>query len=841
MSSSYDELLEKISQLENNQRAIDRVQAIIEFDLSGNIIRANQNFLAIFGYSGKDLIGKHHSILMDPSLLNTAEYQNFWDILSCGTFHSGEFSRRHKNGQQIWLQASYNPVFDKDGKLLRFVKYATDITLEKHRAADFESIAAGLQRSLMLVEFDLDGLIINANDNFLSLMGYSREELIGQHHKTLCFTKDIKDESYINHWQKLRSGQYLSGEFTRKDKKGSEAHIFATYCPILDPQGNPVRIMKFVNDLSERKIMEQTLRHAKEIAESAAQSKNQFLANMSHEIRTPMNAIIGYSELLLEDESLLGAKRKHISTIHNSAFSLLKLLNDILDTAKLEHGTVLLESENFSLHKLCSDVRETLKLGAQKKGLEFLFEYEPSLGNCYRGDPHRIQQILLNLLGNAIKFTSKGYVHLSVKKMGSNVCIVIEDSGIGIPSESVEQIFAPFSQADASVTRRFGGTGLGTTISLQLARLMGGEISVESEAGKGSRFTLVLPLPECNEEEAPIILPATTKDTSSELSILVADDVKQNTDLLELRLSRLGHRVVCAIDGEQAYKTFREQSFDVVLMDLHMPHMDGLSASKAIRAWERSEHRQPTPIIALTASVQELDRLAASQAGMNGFCSKPVELDQLIREMSRAIDGEDDMDDAHQTSSQKVDLEASVDWHSGVSRWGSRKELKRQIGYFIKNIVDECEQIVHQELSQQIGFAHKLKGSTANLSLNKASELCKKLEQLLAAQHLTESTLLWQEIIAELSLIKDSMVSQEKAKSETEASLPAAPKIDQQQAALLIASLSKGEVDDDLLNQICLALPQAQSEQLNNAVFNFEFDEAIELINTISAGPTTSS
>ena len=837
MSSSYNELLERIHQLENNQRAIDRVQAIIEFDLAGYIIRANQNFLDIFGYDESELIGLHHSVLLSQEQIDTPDYQQFWQTLRSGTYHSGEFSRRHKNGQQVWLQASYNPVFDKEGKLLRFIKYATDISHEKHRAADFESVVAGLHQSLTLVEFDLNGTIINANQNFLSLMGYQANELIGQHHKILCAQEDFNTPHYQQHWQKLRNGQYLSGEFSRRDKHGRETHIFATYCPILDPHGKPVRIMKFVNDLSERKIMEQTLRQAKEVAESAAQAKNQFLANMSHEIRTPMNAIIGYSELLLEDETLVDSKRKHITTIHHSAYSLLKLLNDILDTAKLEHGTVSLENENFSLRKLCLDVRETLTLSAEQKGLDFTFEYEPSLGNCYRGDPYRIQQILLNLLGNAIKFTAQGYVHLAVQKTGSNVEIIIEDTGIGIPSDSVKQIFAPFSQADASVTRRFGGTGLGTTISLQLARLMGGEISVTSEQGKGSRFTLLLPLPECHEEELPLPAQAKTDQQHNQLHILVADDVKQNTDLLALRLTRLGHQVVCVSDGEQAYKTFREQDFDLVLMDLHMPNMDGLSSCKAIRAWERHEQRPATPIIALTASVQELDRLAANQVGMNGFCSKPVELDQLIAEMNR-VTGHLDTNAPPQIQALEKDLEASVDWQDGTARWGSRQELTRQIGYFIKNIVSQCQHIMGQELSEQIAFAHKLKGSTANLSLNKAAGLCKQLEQALHTRQPAQSEQLWQQISAELALIKQSMDTKQEATAATAATTA---HISAPHARLLLASLQKGEVNDELLNQVCLALPTAESEQLSNAVFNFEFDDAIALINRLSAGNTESS
>ncbi|MDU0354668.1 PAS domain S-box protein [Paraglaciecola aquimarina] len=366
-SDTQAALLDKICQLENNQRAIDRVQAIIEFDLNGYILRANQNFLTIFGYTEQEIVGQHHSIFVDAKFAQSEEYKTFWQTLRNGSNHSGEFSRLDKNNKEVWLQASYNPVLDNSGKVLRFIKYATDITLQKTYSADLQSIVCGLHKALTVVEFDLQGNIVDANQNFLTLMGYCAEELIGQHHAILCDKEETKSKKYIAHWDKLRRGVFQSGEFVRKNKSGQNVHIYATYNPILGPTGKPVRIMKFVNDLSERQAMEMALRQAKDNAEIAAKSKNDFLANMSHEIRTPMNAIIGYTELLLEDETILDAHRQHLSTVHYSAFSLLRLLNDILDTAKLEHGNVALENEIFSLRKLCADVQKTLQLSASQK------------------------------------------------------------------------------------------------------------------------------------------------------------------------------------------------------------------------------------------------------------------------------------------------------------------------------------------------------------------------------------------------------------------------------------------------------------------------------------------
>ncbi|MDU0354667.1 ATP-binding protein [Paraglaciecola aquimarina] len=490
--------------------------------------------------------------------------------------------------------------------------------------------------------------------------------------------------------------------------------------------------------------------------------------------------------------------------------------------------------------------RCTKNLATQRvaKNLALMFEYEKSLAETFNGDAHRIQQILMNLIGNAIKFTLKGFVRLSVSKRGSHIAISIEDSGIGISEERLEQIFDPFSQADATVTRRFGGTGLGTTISQQLAKLMGGKIEVQSTMGKGSIFTIILPLVEVQDDLSCLPLEV-MKPATSVLSILVADDVKQNSDLLELRLGRLGHKVTSVSDGELAYLQVKQQYFDLVLMDLHMPGVDGLSATKLIRSWEKQHNRQPIAIIALTASVQEVDRLATVTAGMNGFASKPVELEQLLAEIERVTGTHTDNTTTPESEINRLqDQDLSIDWVSGSSRWGSREELAKQAVHFVDKMINELSDAANKTLPEQAALAHKTKGSAANLCLYRSVKLCEKLEELLDdVQNTADANLkqlnqhcaeIWCEVSLALTQVKLDVgiempnvgISSTSPTSATQASAS----LPLEQLEAILDSLSNGEINDTLLAPLYAALPADESEQVQSAIFDFEFEQAITLI-----------
>ena len=500
----------------------------------------------------------------------------------------------------------------------------------------------------------------------------------------------MQSAGYQKLWDTLRKGIDTSGDFHRFGKQGQDIWIHGSYNPIFDPEGRPYKIIKFASDLSERHMMEQDLREAKVKAEHAAAAKNTFLANMSHEIRTPMNAILGFTDVLLS-EPVNDTQRRHLSTVRNSARSLLTLLNDILDTAKLEHGAVELEVRDFSLREVCMQVMATLRINAQAKALPLVLHYPETVPDFYHGDALRLQQILLNLIGNAIKFTEKGEVALHVNRHENLIHLIIQDTGIGIAPDRINHIFDPFAQADASMSRRFGGTGLGTTISRQLIELMGGRIWVESELGVGSQFHVELPLPigeavSVIDEQFNIALPP--------LNILAVDDVPQNLELLQVMLGRLGHTITSARNGAEAVEIFRQQQFDIVLMDVQMPVMNGLEASQFIRLLETQKGLTPTPIIAFSASVLEADIKAAKLAGMDGFAHKPIDLLRLSQEIARLLKIEIPVLESATHTQIAQQLSGSViDWSRGQNLWGSEQRHREAIRQFLGSFRDSVPRL----------------------------------------------------------------------------------------------------------------------------------------------------
>ena len=383
--------------------------------------------------------------------------------------------------------------------------------------------------------------------------------------------------------------------------------------------------------IAEDDLSLESLRGAKAQAEAASEAKSAFLATMSHEIRTPLNGILGMAQALAVDPGLSQNQRAKLEVIRKSGESLLAILNDVLDLSKIEAGKLELETIEFDIADLVQGAHASFKPLAVEKGLDFKLKVDPSAVGIYLGDPTRVRQVLYNLISNAVKFTDRGEICVSITHAAeTGLRIVVADTGIGMEREHLERIFAKFEQADASSTRRYGGTGLGLAICRDLCGLMGGAIEADSETGRGARFTVTLPAPRVADSwpaPAEASLGAALPPVESEaLRVLAAEDNPVNQLVLQTLLAEVGVDPIVVGDGAQAVEAWSAHDFDIILMDIQMPEMDGMQAARAIRRAEARTGRPRTPIIALTANAMSHQVSEYAAAGMDAHVAKPIDL-----------------------------------------------------------------------------------------------------------------------------------------------------------------------------------------------------------------------
>lgn len=495
-----------------------------------------------------------------------------------------------------------------------------------------------------------DGIIRVFNPAAEQLLGYSAEELVGKQTPAIfhdpgevaaraqTFSAELGIDlkpGFDVFVEKCRRGLPNAHEWTYIRKDGNRLTVLLTITALHNPEGAIMSFLGVASDITTIKAVQQELRLAKDAAEAASVAKSQFLANMSHEIRTPMNGVLGMTELLLATP--LTDKQRHMAhTVQQSAASLLTIINDILDYSKIEAGKLQLEHTNLDLSKLLDDAIMLFSEVAHQKGLSLSAEITPSVPTALRGDPTRLRQILLNLIGNAIKFTANGSINVRadcLKREAEQILLrmTVRDTGIGIPHESQPRVFDAFAQADGSTTRKFGGTGLGLAIVKQLVHLMGGTVDLESIPGRGSTFGFTVPIevPPDNERASRMVQPRHDPSTLHG-KILLAEDNVVNREIAVAMLELLGCTVDIAEDGQEALAAVDAHSYDLVLMDCQMPNLDGLKASRLIREQENQRpHPRRLPIVALTANAMEGDREQCLATGMDGYLTKPFTFDQL--------------------------------------------------------------------------------------------------------------------------------------------------------------------------------------------------------------------
>jgi PAS domain S-box-containing protein len=568
-----------------------------------------------------------------------------WGTITKGHVWRGEVCNRCRTGELYWVDATIVPLLGADGLPEQFIAIRTDITVRKAMEAE---LAEQLRFVEVLLEAtptaiylkDKQGRYLRFNKAFETLFGIAREEWIGKTVFDLvpgstAGMMDAKDKELFA----SNAIQTYEAEFGNR-KTGKMREGLYWKAPLTDARGEVTGLVGTILDITDKNRIEQELREAKRHAEAASQAKSDFLANMSHEIRTPMNGVIGMTDLALELEQN-PTQREYLRIVKSSAQSLMVILNDVLDFSKIEAGKLNIEAVRFPLGETIEETLKTLRSRANQKGLVLESNLQPDLPADVLGDPVRLRQILTNLCDNAIKFTGQGGVYVAVRCTpaagGNELQISVRDTGIGIPSDKQEGVFEAFSQADTSTTRRFGGTGLGLTICARLVELMGGRIWLESAEGQGSTFHFTMqtqradPVPGTATTAPSLMAPVACQA----LQVLLVEDHPINQILATTLLKKWGHRVELAKNGQEAVDLFATRKWDVILMDMQMPVMGGLDATRLIRAAETAG--QHTPIIAMTANAMDSDRQACLQAGMDDHLAKPFNAASLQAMLERHV------------------------------------------------------------------------------------------------------------------------------------------------------------------------------------------------------------
>lgn len=592
--------------------------------------------------------------------------------------------------------------------------------------------------------FDKNGPeIVYVNESFTRMSGYEFEDVIGKTPKILQGPATCK-KTLAELKEALIKGKSYKGELQNYTKDGIAYWLDISITPVKNENGVITHFAAIERDITARKAFEKELQINREAAEVANRVKGNFLANMSHELRTPMNGIIGLSEMLMEME--LGEEPKELAeAVNSSSRNLLILLNDILDLSKIEAGELTLEHISFNIRRVVNQTAELLFPMAHKKNLNFEIIIEPSVSERILSDPARLQQILNNLAGNALKFTENGYVKIHLSEGRDNVndpllLLRVEDSGIGIPLEKQTAVFKKFIQADVSTARKYGGTGLGLAITKELIEMMGGAIKLESEVGKGTIFSVEIPV----EIPAVQIISEEIKEENKNIArintskrLLVVDDHPVNLLFMTKVLKKIGFKEVHkANSGSEALNLVENFKYDLIFMDCQMPELDGFEVAERIRTME-GDKIGSIPIIAVTADAMKGAKERCIDAGMNDYISKPVDVEKLkdilrkwLLQNADELIGEIIEEYTNQNSENVI-----IDWDRiKLFTDGNPEEEKELIDMFIQyadetlKILEACVDTSENHVWQQA--SHKLKGSAANLGANRLSEICYKAEKI---------------------------------------------------------------------------------------------------------------
>lgn len=737
------ELSQKIRQFQSLSEGIPGVLYEYEYKPDGTerLRYLSPSIKRIFGVEPDDFLTRY-SELVHPDDLPRIRKKNEHTLRTQAPYYD-ESRLRMPDGSIRWRSVAATYSFTEPDGGLVFTGLMLDITKRK-LAEDalrlneekYRGIIANM--NLGLLEVDTQERIQFANHAFEQLSGYPLAKLMGQQAAALFVADEAEKLEMAKRRERRAQGHRDAYELQVRDAHGRLRWWLISGAPRYNESGECVGSIGIHLDITAQKILEQELRLAKATAEESARAKEMFLANMSHEIRTPMNAIVGLSRQLRKT-NLDSNQRLFLDSITTASDNLLVIINDILDFSKVQAGKMMLERITFEPAELLRRILAMLQHRAEEKGLWMELQIAPSTPVCLVGDPYRLQQVLINLVSNAIKFTPKGGVRVlaTPEAVQAGMCslqLEVTDTGIGIDEAQLESIFDPFTQEYRSTTRKYGGTGLGLSICKQLVELMGGTITVESRKGKGTSFTLRLVLPVGNAADLPADHTPAVASSLKGKRILLAEDNSMNRLVATTVLRPYGADIVEVENGQLAVEAVQKSHFDLVLMDVQMPVLDGISATQHIRELVGDA----LPIIALTANALLSEKQACFAAGMNDFVPKPFEEEQLIGKIAEwlqpAVEGP--AAPAQHRTAMKPALPAeklySLDQLQAIAR-GNNDFIRKMIEMFLTQtpvVMATMEAAARSGAASDMGAAaHKLKPSLANLGLVGVTQPIRLLEQ----------------------------------------------------------------------------------------------------------------
>ncbi|WP_435353393.1 PAS domain S-box protein [Emticicia sp. SJ17W-69] len=766
---------------------------IVITDKNRRIEWVNEPFVTLTGYTLEEIIGKKPGQFLQYENTDKNTVAQIREALNKQTSFKGEIKNRSKTGRTYWLEISISPVFNEKNELINFIAIESDITEKKRKDLSISNLMAS-QNAIFngvghaVVFTDVNGIIRRVNKAGLNLIEYNADEVLG---KTPEFFHDREEILKRSEVLSLELGRKINpgfdtfviktrgeanvdaNEWTYISKSGKRIPVWLSVTCIKNADGAILGYLGVAEDYTIKKQAERELINAKNLAEQAVYAKDSFLANMSHEIRTPLNAIIGFTELISQS-NLDTAQLDYVNNIQIAGDNLLLIINDILDLSKIESGQLVIEAYPFNLKNTLKHVYDLLKVKATKNNLDFSLFLDAEIPEFVIGDKGRINQIMMNLAGNAVKFTSKGEVTISVKKTAETDDSVVlkfsvKDTGIGIPEDKLQAIFDRFTQAEESTTRKFGGTGLGLSIVKQLVELQNGQIQVKSKFGRGSEFFFSLELKKVDSSVVETIIENNlNKNSFGKLSILLCEDNILNQRLAQNVIQKFGFDLTIANNGQEGIDLLMKNKYDLILMDLQMPVKDGYQTTIFIR----QELKLDIPIIAMTAHSLIGEQQKCFDIGMNAYVAKPFKQHELLTKIQSVIEKraerkvnipiESEVLVLPSNKSRTIDFSYLDELSDGDDNDELRKEM---ISLFINKVpkdLDLLEKAIQdKDYANTKHVAHDMKSSLYMFRLNDEVAFLERTEKnamasIINDELITEFMAFKQELIEIIQLLKEN-------------------------------------------------------------------------------------